>query len=183
MTASFPSHANSSFIGYPSIWCYTAVSWGTMLQAGRPRVRFLMRSFDFFFQLTYSFQAHYGPEVGSASNIVPGIYLRVKGSRRLRLELHRHLWSDCLENVGASTSHNPWTSTAYYKDSFTFFCWQYRKLWTEINLGQDSDFPEVLVVFHHRLHYILLQLNSSQFIIQLLSQHSAICILSYSVDP
>jgi hypothetical protein len=39
-----------------------------MLQAGRSRVRFPIRSLDFFFQLTYSFQPHYGPGADSASN-------------------------------------------------------------------------------------------------------------------
>jgi hypothetical protein len=36
-----------------------------MLQAGSPRFRFPMRSLDF--QLTLSFQPHYGPGVDSAS--------------------------------------------------------------------------------------------------------------------
>jgi hypothetical protein len=35
------------------------------------------------------------------------IFLGVKGGRSVRLTTHRHLWADCLENVGASTSHNP----------------------------------------------------------------------------
>jgi hypothetical protein len=34
---------------------------------------------------------------------------------------------------------------------------------------------------YHKLRYILLQLNFTQFIIQQLSQHSALCILSYWV--
>jgi hypothetical protein len=33
----------------------------------------------------------------------------------------RHLWADCLENVGASTSHNFMGLCASYRDSFTFF--------------------------------------------------------------
>jgi hypothetical protein len=40
---------------------------GTMLQTGRSRVRFPMRSLNFF-QLTYSFEPQYGPAVDSASN-------------------------------------------------------------------------------------------------------------------
>jgi hypothetical protein len=31
---------------------------------------------------------------------------RGESGRRVRLTIHRHLWADCLENVGASTSHN-----------------------------------------------------------------------------
>jgi hypothetical protein len=42
------------------------VGWGTMLQAGRSRVRIPIRWI--FFQFTLSFQPHYGPGVDSASN-------------------------------------------------------------------------------------------------------------------
>jgi hypothetical protein len=45
----------------------SVVGSGAMLQAGRSRVQAPMRSLDFF-QLTYSFQPHYGPGVDSASN-------------------------------------------------------------------------------------------------------------------
>jgi hypothetical protein len=38
---------------------------------------------------------------------VPGIFLGVNGDRRVRIQLHRHLWADFLENVEALTSHNP----------------------------------------------------------------------------
>jgi uncharacterized membrane-anchored protein len=38
---------------------------------------------------------------------VPVIFLGVKGGRLIGWWPHRHLWADCLENVGASTSHNP----------------------------------------------------------------------------
>jgi hypothetical protein len=37
---------------------------------------------------------------------LPGVSLGVKGGRREELTPHRHLWADCPENVGASTSHN-----------------------------------------------------------------------------
>jgi hypothetical protein len=33
---------------------------------------------------------------------------------------HHHLWADCLENVGASTSHNHIGLHACYRDTFTF---------------------------------------------------------------
>jgi hypothetical protein len=57
-----------------------------MLQAGRSRVRFPMRSLDFF-QLTCSFQPHYGPGVDSASNRneCQEDSFGVKGGRRVRL--------------------------------------------------------------------------------------------------
>jgi hypothetical protein len=44
----------------------SVVGWGTMLQAGRSRVRFPMRSLDFSIDLI--FQPHYGRGVDSASN-------------------------------------------------------------------------------------------------------------------
>jgi hypothetical protein len=57
-----------------------------MLQAGRLRVRFLMRSLDIF-QLTESFQPHYGPGVDSASNRngYQETSWGVKGGQRVRL--------------------------------------------------------------------------------------------------
>jgi hypothetical protein len=57
-----------------------------MLQAGRSRVRFLMRS-SIFFQLLLSFQPHYGPGVYSASTEMnTGNFLGrgVKGGRSVR---------------------------------------------------------------------------------------------------
>jgi hypothetical protein len=65
--------------------CSSVVCWGTVLWAGRSWVRFSMRPLDF--QLTYSFQPHYGPGVNSASN--RNEYQEsswgVKGGRRIRL--------------------------------------------------------------------------------------------------
>jgi hypothetical protein len=46
--------------------CGSIVGWGTMLQSRTLQVQFPMRSMDF--QLTSSFQPHYGPGVDSASN-------------------------------------------------------------------------------------------------------------------
>jgi hypothetical protein len=42
------------------------VTWRTMLQAGRLRVRFPIKSLDFL--IDFSFQQHYGSGVHSASN-------------------------------------------------------------------------------------------------------------------
>jgi hypothetical protein len=62
---------------------------------------------------------------------------------------HRHLWADCLENVGASTSHNPMGLHGLLRDSFTFlensryfeiFYWLWNPTWhhnwahTQINV-------------------------------------------------
>jgi hypothetical protein len=58
--------------------------------------------------MTWSFQLHYGPVVDSVSN--RNEYQESswgKGRPAHKAEKpHRHLWADCLENVGASTSHN-----------------------------------------------------------------------------
>jgi hypothetical protein len=61
------------------------VGWGTMIQAGRSRARFPM-SLDLSIDLI---QPHYGPKVDSASKQkwLPGIFLEVKGRRRIRLTL------------------------------------------------------------------------------------------------
>jgi hypothetical protein len=34
---------------------------------------------------------------------------------------YRHLWADCLENVGAPSLTTLWVSTASCRDSFVFF--------------------------------------------------------------
>jgi hypothetical protein len=44
-----------------------------------------------------------------------------KGRPALKAGNHGHLRADCLENAGASTSHNRMGSTAGYRESFTFF--------------------------------------------------------------
>jgi hypothetical protein len=78
-----------------------------MLQAGKSRVRFLMRSLDFF-QLTKSFQPHYDPGVDSSSN--RNEYQKdswgTKGGRRVRLTNLPPSVSQLLgQNMGTSTSH------------------------------------------------------------------------------
>jgi hypothetical protein len=64
----------------------------------------------FFLQFTYSFQPHYDPggftqprREMSAKKKVFGI----KRGQNVRRTTSCHLLVDCLDNVGASTSHNP----------------------------------------------------------------------------
>jgi hypothetical protein len=36
-----------------------------------------------------------------------GVFYAIRPEARKADKPHRHLWADCLENVGASTFHNP----------------------------------------------------------------------------
>jgi hypothetical protein len=47
------------------------------------------------------------------------MYLGLKGGGYVRLTPHRHLWADCLGNLGVSTSHNPVGLHGLLRDSFT----------------------------------------------------------------
>jgi hypothetical protein len=51
---------------------------------------------------------HYGPGIDLASN--RNEYQKLSWRQSAAGDWgwpHRHLWADCLENVGTSTSHNP----------------------------------------------------------------------------
>jgi hypothetical protein len=90
-----------------------------MLQAARSRVPFPKRSLDFSLDLILPAALCLWGRLSLQQERVPGISLRVKRGRRVRLTIHRYLWADCLENVG-----EPWhlitlrASTACYRDSF-----------------------------------------------------------------
>jgi hypothetical protein len=82
----------------------SVVDWGTMLQAGRSRVRFLMvLIFPAALLLwgTRKFTGTKGQPAGAWG-----------------WQSDRHEWAYCLENVGAPTFHN-WSSTACYRDRLT----------------------------------------------------------------
>jgi hypothetical protein len=82
--------------------CGKVVGWGTMLQAGRSRVRFLMTLLDF------SNLPNPGVDSASKQEWVPGIFFGVKGGQCVRLiTLLPSVSRLSREDVGASTSHNP----------------------------------------------------------------------------
>jgi hypothetical protein len=65
--------------------CGSVVGWGTMLQAGRSRVRFPMRSFDFSVYLILSAAPRPWNRLSLWQKWVPWIFLGVKGGRLVRL--------------------------------------------------------------------------------------------------
>jgi hypothetical protein len=81
--------------------------WGTILQARGSWVQFLMRQFHFV-QFNNSFQSHLGAGVCSSCNRneYQESSLGVKQDRHIRETTLPPYVSRCLENVGASTSHN-----------------------------------------------------------------------------
>jgi hypothetical protein len=84
------------------------VGWGTTQQAGRSRVRFPMRSMDFFNWSNPSSRTITRVSIQPLTEMNTSNLPRGKGRPARRgWQPHRHLWADCLENVGVSTYHNP----------------------------------------------------------------------------
>jgi hypothetical protein len=67
--------------------CGSVVGWGTMLQAGRLRARFPMRSLDFLIDLNIPATPWLWVPLSLQQKWVPGIFLGVKGGRRVRLTI------------------------------------------------------------------------------------------------
>jgi hypothetical protein len=87
--------------------CGGVFGWGTMLQAGKSRVRIPMR-WNFFFNLPNPSNrtmvlVSTQPLTNMSTRNLPGGG-KVRPVRRA--EVYRHLWADCLD-VGTSTSHSP----------------------------------------------------------------------------
>jgi hypothetical protein len=86
----------------------SVVGWGTMLQTGRSRVCVPMRWIFFNWPNPSSRTMALGstqPLTEMSTRKIPG---GVKRGRRIRLtQPYCHLIADCLEDVGASTSHTP----------------------------------------------------------------------------
>jgi hypothetical protein len=61
---------------------------------------------------------------------------------------HPHIWADCLENVGATTSQTKWATTAHYRDNFTlsFTDLRSQENWNSFRCGQGCSWPVVVTV-------------------------------------
>jgi hypothetical protein len=74
---------NSLLLIMPTWWpgaCSSVVGWGSILQAGRSRVRFPMRSLDFSIDVILPAALWLWNQLGLYQKWVPGIFLGVKGS-------------------------------------------------------------------------------------------------------
>jgi hypothetical protein len=98
------------------------VHWGTMLQAGRSRIRFPVRLLNFFNR----------PNPSSRTIVLESTQLLLEMSSRNLPggkewparkvdDFYGHLWAECLENVGVSTSHNPMGPHALLQGGL-YFC-------------------------------------------------------------
>jgi hypothetical protein len=96
---------NWEFVNYVGA-CGSVVGWGTMLQAWRSWVRFPMRSLGFSVDLILPATIWPRGSTKPVTEMSTRNLLGVKDGWRVRLATSP-LLTDCLENVGASMSHNP----------------------------------------------------------------------------
>jgi hypothetical protein len=113
-----------------SSWAYlifgwvrgSVVGWGAMLQTGRSWFRFPMRLLDFSIDLIFPAALWPWGRLSLWQKWVPGIFLGVKGGRRVRLiPLPPYVSRLSIKYWGPWRLTSLWASTACYRNSFTFF--------------------------------------------------------------
>jgi hypothetical protein len=100
--------------------CSSTVDWGPMLQAGKSRVRVLMRWIFFSLPNPSSHTMALGLTQPLTEMSTRNLSGEVNGGWRVRLTL-RHLWADCLEKMWKPRRLTTLRAfMACYRDSFTF---------------------------------------------------------------
>jgi hypothetical protein len=82
----------------------SVVSWGTMLQVGRLRVRSPISSLDFSIYLIFRATLWPYGSIQHVTEMSTWNLARVKGSLRVKLKPCLHLWTDCLERRSCTSN-------------------------------------------------------------------------------
>jgi hypothetical protein len=106
----------------------SVVGWGILLQAGRSWVRFLMRSLDL---LNLPDPSSCRGDSVSNRNEYQESSWELRAAGVWVWKPYCHLWADCLEDVGASTSHDSMGLHGLLQRELLpyWFNWQISYLW------------------------------------------------------